>query len=217
MTLAPWLVVGGWWLVVVMYSDLGGVVLRELFTLLMALIGAAGVYLMRERRRRRMRIAPLRPDATMRDLCDTPALLEIERAALATDDPRLAFRRAAIENAVAALYLETIAECGVENTAEMLRAHTETWRALRDYLRLKYDDAVADDWFEHFTRMARPYIREKVRLTREFALHLDEGAERYARIYDELLRELVDEALAAPQKKTFVPPDFSYSWKNERS
>jgi hypothetical protein len=130
---------------------------------------------------------------------------------LATDDPRVAFRRAAIENAVAALYLETIAECGVENTGEMLRAHTEIWRALRDYLRLKYDDAVADDWFDHFTRVARPYIREKVRLTREFALHLDEGAERYARIYDELLRELVQEALAAPQKKSFVPPDFSHS------
>ena len=59
--------------------------------------------------------------------------------------------------------------------------------------------------------MARPYIREKVRLTREFALHLDEGAERYAKIYDELLRELLKEALAAPQKKSFVPPDFSHS------
>jgi hypothetical protein len=123
----------------------------------------------------------------------------------------VAFRRAAIENAVAALYLETIAEFGVENTGEMRRAHIDTWRALREYLRLKYDDAVPDDWFDHFTSVARPYIREKVRLTREFALHLDEGAERYARIYDELLQELLQEALAAPQKKSFVPPDFSHS------
>jgi len=185
--------------------------LRELFPLLTVLTLAAVVYAMREQRRRRMRIAPPRPEIAMREVSDAPALLEIERAALATDDPRVALRRAAIENAVAALYLETIAECGVENTGEMLRAHTQTWRALREYLRLKYDDSVADDWFDHFTSVARPYIREKVRLTREFALHLDEGAERYARIYDELLQELLQEALAAPQKKTFVPPDFSHS------
>ena len=185
--------------------------LRELFPLLTALVFAAVVYFMREQHRRRMRIAPLRPDIAMREVCDAPALLEIERACLATDDPRVAFRRAAIENAVAALYLETIAACGVDNTGEMLRAHTQIWRALREYLRLKYDDAVADDWFDHFTSVARPYIREKVRLTREFALHLDAGAERYAWIYDELLQELLQEALAAPQKKPFVPPDFSHA------
>ena len=185
--------------------------LRELVPLLTALAVAAVVYVTRERRRRRMRIAPPRPEIAMREVCDVPALLEIERAALATDDPRVAFRRAAIENAVAGLYLETIAECGVENTEEMLRAHAQVWRALREYLHLKYDDAAPDDWFDHFTRVARPYIREKVRLTREFALHLDEGAERYARIYDELLQDLLQEALAAPQKKSFVPPDFSHS------
>jgi hypothetical protein len=185
--------------------------LRELLPLLTALTAAVVLYVVRERRRRRMRIAPPRPDIAMREVSDNPALLEIERAALATDDPRVAFRRAAIENSVAALYLETIADYGVENTGEMLRAHTELWRALREYLRLKYDDAVADDWFDHFTSVARPYIREKVRLTREFALHLDEGAERYARIYDELLQELLNEALAAPQKKSFVPPDFSHA------
>jgi len=147
----------------------------------------------------------------MREVRDVPALLEIEREGLASDDPRAAFRRAALENAVAGLYLEAVAECGIENTAEMLRAHTEIWQALREYLHLKYDDAMPDDWFEHFTRVARPYIREKVRLTREFSLHLDEGAERYARIYDELLRELLKDTLAAPQKKSFVPPDFSHS------
>lgn len=147
----------------------------------------------------------------MRELSDEPALLEIERKALAGDDPRVAFRQAAIENAVAALYLETIAELGVEGTADLLRAHNHNRQTLREFLRLKYDDAVPDDWFEHFTRVARPYIREKVRLTREFALHLDEGAERYARIYDELLRDLLKDALAAPQKKSFVPPDFSHS------
>lgn len=185
--------------------------LRELFPLLTALMLAAVVYVTRERRRRRMRIAPPRPDITMREVSDRPALLEIERACLATDDPRAAFRQAAIDQAVASLYLEAIADLGVENTGELRRAHTETWQALREYLRLKYDDAVADDWFDHFVGVARPYIREKVRFTREFTLHLDEGAERYARIYDELLQGLVEDALAARQKKSFVPPDFSHS------
>jgi hypothetical protein len=186
-------------------------VLRELFPLLTALTVAVAVYVARERRRRRMSIAPLRPDIRMREILDAPGLLEIERAGLATDDPRVAFRRAALENAVAGLYLEAVAECGVADTGEMLAGHQQAWQALREYLRLKYDDAVADDWFDHFTRVARPYIREKVRLTREFALHLDEGAERYAKIYDELLNELFMDALRAPQKKSFVPPDFSHS------
>ncbi|MGA2593758.1 MAG: hypothetical protein ABSH32_27975 [Bryobacteraceae bacterium] len=185
--------------------------LRELIPLVTALTAAGVVYVVREQRRRRMRIDPPRPHLTMREISDTPALLEIEKQCLATDDPRVAFRRAAIENAVAGLYLEAIAECGVADTGELLRAHTQTWQALREYLHLKYDDAVVDDWFDHFTLVARPYIREKVRLTREFALHLDEGAERFARIYDALLQELLKEALAAPQKKSFVPPDFSHS------
>lgn len=185
--------------------------LRELMPLVMVLAVATVVYVAREKRRLRMRIVPPRPDITMREVSDLPALLEIERAALATDDPRMAFRRAAIENSVAALYLEAVAECGVQNTGEMLRAHTQIWQALREYLRLKYDDAVADDWFDHFTRVARPYIREKVRLTREYALHLDEGADRFAHIYDELLRELMKQALAARPKKSFVPPDLSVS------
>ena len=185
--------------------------LRELIPLLTALSIATVVYVLREQRRRKMRVAPPRPEITMREVCDAPALLEIEKACLAAADPRIAFRRAALENVVGALYLEAIAECGVTNAGDFLRTYTQTWQAVREYEHLKYDDAAADDWFDHFTRVARPYIREKVRLTREFALHLDEGAERFARIYDALLEELFQEALAAPQKKTFVPPDFSHS------
>jgi hypothetical protein len=186
-------------------------VFRELVPLLTALSVAAVVYTVRERRRRRMRIAPPRPEISMREISDAPALLEIEKSCLAAADPRAAFRRAALQTAVGALYLEAIAECGVPDTAEMRQSYTQTWQALREYQRLKYDDAAPDDWFDHFTRVARPYIREKVRLTREFALHLDEGAERFARIYDELLEGLFQDAMTAPQKKTFVPPDFSHS------
>jgi len=186
-------------------------VLRELIPLLTALTIAAVVYVVREQRRRRMRIAPPRPEIAMREISRVSTLLDIERACLATPDPHAAFRRAALESAVGALYLEAIAGLGVPDTSEPLRACVETWTTLRVYLRLKYDDAVAEDWFDHFVSVARPYIREKVRLTREFALHLDEGTERFARIYDALLQDLLTEALAAPQKKTFVPPDFSHS------
>ena len=185
--------------------------LRELIPLLTVLTLAAVVYVVREQRRRRMRILPARPEIAMHEISRVPALLEIERACLASPDPRAAFRRAALESAVGALYLEAIAGFGVQDTAGLLGAYVETWKTLRAYLHLKYDDAVADDWFDHFVSIARPYIREKVRLTREFALHLDEGTERFARIYDALLRDLLKEALAAPQKKTFVPPDFSHS------
>jgi len=167
------------------------------------------VYILRERRRRRIRIAPPRPDLTMREVSDAPALLEIERGALAGADPHAAFRRAAIEHMALSLYLEAAAACGAENTDDLLRAHTQIWQAVREYLRLKYDDAVPDDWFDHFVSMAGPYIHEKVRLTREFALYLDEGANYHARIYDELLKELIGEALAAPRKKQFVPADLS--------
>jgi len=186
-------------------------VLRELIPLLAALAAAAVLYAVRERRRRRMTIAPARPDIAMREISGEPALLEIERACLASDDPRRAFRQAAIDHAIAALYLEAVAGCGVGGTEGHQQAQREILSALRTYQRLKFDDAVPDDWFDHFTRIARPYIRERVRLTREFALHLDEGAERFARIYDDLLRGLVKEALSAPQKKSFVPPDFSHS------
>jgi hypothetical protein len=194
-----------------MYADFEGFVFRELMPLLMALSAAAVIYAVRERRRRRMRIAPQNPRLAMREISDAPALLEIEKVCLASVDPRTAFRRAALKTAVGALYLEAVAEYGVPDTAELRDAYTKTWQALREYERLKYDDAAADDWFEHFMSVARPYIREKVRLTREFALHLDEGAERFARIYDELLEELFHQAMTAPQKKAFVPPDFSHS------
>jgi hypothetical protein len=186
-------------------------VLRDLFPLVAALAAAAVLYAVREQRRRRLRIAPARPDITMREVSDAPALLEIERACLAANDPRMAFRQAAIDNAIAALYLEAVAECGAAGTDDQRKAHEVIVHALRTYQKLKYDDAVPDDWFDHFTRIARPYVRERVRLTQEFALHLDEGAERFARIYDDLLRGLVKEALSAPQKKSFVPPDFSHS------
>jgi hypothetical protein len=194
-----------------MYSDLESLVIEEFIPLVAALSFAAAIYVARERRLRRGRIQPARPDITMRDVCADPALLAIEGACLAADDPRIQFRRAAIDNALAAIYLEIVAEYGAPDTQPMLAACTRAWQALREYLRLKYDDAVADDWFDHFVAVARPYLREKVRLTREFALHLDEGTERFARIYDELLRGLAQDALAAPQKKTFVPPDFSHS------
>jgi hypothetical protein len=185
--------------------------IRELIPLAAALAIAAALYMAREQRRRRTRIHPLRPDLRMREMRDDPDLLEMERICLDSRDPRIAFRRATLESAVMVLYLETIRVHGVLDTAPLLDASTRRMRTLRDYLHLKYDDAARNDWFDHFMAVARPYMRERVRLTREFALHREEGLQQFARIYDELLRSLIEEALRAPLKKTYVPPDFSHS------
>jgi hypothetical protein len=191
--------------------DPGSALIRELIPLVAALAAAAALYVAREQRRRRTRIHPLRPDLRMREVCEDRDLLETERICLGSRDPRAAFRRATLESAVMVLYLESIRAHGVLDTAALLDASTRHVRTLREYLRLKYDDAATDDWFDHFMAVARPYMRERVRLTREFALHRKEGVQEFARIYDELLRSLVEEALRSPPKKAYVPPDFSHS------
>ena len=83
------------------------------------------------------------------------------------------------------------------------------WLALRYYLRLKYDDAVADDWLHHFLRVARPYVREKVRLARDYLVEVDPSAGRFAEIYDKLLDELRREMLKTPPKRRFPPADLA--------
>src|SRR5581483_67453 len=101
----------------------------------MALSIAAALYVVRDQRRRRQRIAPLRPHIKMSEISDMPALFEIEKKCLDDPDPRAAFRHAAIESVVGALYLEAIAECGVENTSDVRETYTRIWQGLREYLR----------------------------------------------------------------------------------
>ncbi len=152
------------------------------------------------------------------------ALDELERRTLASPHPRKAVRAAILEKALIALHLEAVAALGEPERAallkgyepgmdallrETLRASTAEWHALRFYTHLKYDDAVPDDWFQHFLRVARPYIREKVRLARAFLLEVDESAGRFAEIYDKLLDGLRREMLDAPPKKRFPPADLT--------
>jgi hypothetical protein len=85
------------------------------------------------------------------------------------------------------------------------------WRVLREYGRLKYDDAAREDWFEQYVDVAAPYIREKVRLARAFLVELDQGASRLVEIYDDLLRELESRLVTSPRKKRYPPPDLSKS------
>lgn len=149
-------------------------------------------------------------------------LEEIERQTLADAHPRLALRRAILDSAGMALHLEAMARLPESERAMLLQgyqpgmdpalrqAHAEALARsslLRHYARLKYDDAVPDDWFEHFLHIAGPYIAEKVRLARDFLVRVDEGAGRFAEIYDALLDELRRELLKAPPKKRFPPPD----------
>lgn len=225
-------------------------VLRDLAPLLIALGVAAIIYILRETRRRRLRMNPSRPGLTMQEaweLClqdsskhpdgvlipaalqpeAVPAaavkrLFELEGRCLEADNPRVAVREAVLENAVIALHLEAISELGEPERAALLRGYAEgmdqllrdawtastlQWIVLRLYSRLKYDDAVAGDWFHHFMHVARPYIREKVRLAREFVLRMDEGSGRFVEIYDSLLQELRREMLKARPKRRFAAPD----------
>jgi hypothetical protein len=92
---------------------------------------------------------------------------------------------------------------------ETLRAYRIEWFALRWFARMRFDDAVPDDWFHNYLRIAGPYVREKVRLARDYLLEVDPAAGRFAEIYDKLLDELRRNMLAARPKKRFPPPDLT--------
>ena len=146
------------------------------------------------------------------------ALLDLEQ----TDSTRRSVRRAILESAATALHLESVLRLGEAERKALLEGYRPElepalenawrggvlrWMVLRRYAALKYDDAVIEDWFHYFMQAARPYVREKVRLSREFLLQMNEGAGRIVRIYDALLDELQKDALNAPPKKRFVRPD----------
>ncbi len=148
------------------------------------------------------------------------SLRETERLAAQADNPRLFLRRAALSSATLALQLAAIAEQdeparraliqgyeeGMDSRLrDAVAAHTARWVVLREYARWKFDDAVPNDWFHHYMDFAGPYVREKVRLAREFILRADPGAGRFVQIYDQLLAELRDRVLKTPPKKRFVP------------
>jgi hypothetical protein len=209
--------------------------LQDLAPLIAALAAAVFAYIARERYRKRTEVRPARPDIGIEEAWEVwragatdvaaeffaPVAETAARAAEAVH-PRVFLRNAVIESALMALHLETIEALADEERAVLLkgyapgmdgllrearRAHTAHWMALRCYLRLKYDDAVADDWFDHFLRVAGPYVREKVRLARDYLVQVDPSAGRFAEIYDKLLDELRKEMLKAPPKRRFPPAD----------
>jgi hypothetical protein len=201
---------------------------RDLFPLIAALGAAVLIWVLRERHRRRTQINPPAPDITLPEAAESfpgiprPELETIERQLSASDHPRLALRRAILESAGMALHLEAIARLPEPERAMLLKgyepgmdpllrqAHADALARcalFRHYARLKYDDAVPGDWYDHFLHIAGPYIAEKVRLARDFLVAVDEGAARFAEIYDALLDELRRDLLKAPPKKRFPPPD----------
>lgn len=203
--------------------------LADLFPLIAALAAAAAIYYARERHRRSTQVRPPKPEITMAEAWEgwregppPEDVLAIENRAKASDNPRLAIRAAILDSAVIAMHLEAIAGLGEAERAALLKGYTagmdgllrESLRgantrcaALRHYMRLKYDDAVPDDWYDHFLHIAGPYIREKVRLARDYLLEVDEGARRFAEIYDQLLDELRREMLKTRPKRRFPPSD----------
>ena len=220
---------------------------------LYALVAAVVVYLVRELRRRRLRVNPRLPELTMDEAVELwrkgggkdpdAALLpeslrsapegpvleaavrvarEAEQRSLRAASSRQAIREAILAQATLALKLEAICARDERARAALVKGYQPameellgegarichaSWRLLRCYGRLKFDDAAPEDWFHRYVRLARPYIREKVRLAEAAIVEMDEGARRFAEIYDLLLADLKKEALAAPPKKRFVRPD----------
>lgn len=227
-----------------------GLSLRHLLLLVVAGLVAS---LLKELRRRRMRLQPRFPDLTMEEALElwreggradpdadllrahenrissgavweaaARSALEAERLTRTSPDPRRTLRQAILAQAVLALKLEAIRERDETARQALIRGYRPgmdellaaaaaachlTWRLLRHYGRLKFDDAVREDWFHRFLHLARPYIREKVRLAAAALVEMDEDARRFAAVYDELLEELGKQALAAPPKQRFVRPD----------
>lgn len=166
--------------------------------------------------------APFIPAALVAPEGTAAMLEETERRALATANPRLAIREAVLDNAVLALHLDALVRLPEAERGLLLQGYapgmepfllgalagaTARWVVLRHYTRLKYDDAVPDDWFQQFLRMAGPYVAEKVRLAREYVVSFDEGAARFVEVYDALLAQLRRELLATAPKKRFPPSD----------
>jgi hypothetical protein len=204
----------------------------DFYPLLAALAIAAVAYVLRERYRKRTRIQPARPDLTVDeawqlwlahpDYQAPEDVLARARASLYDPDSMDSVRREIVRSATTALYLETILELGETERKALLKGYEAgmepllrgvigvsnvRWRVLREYGRLKYDDAVPEDWFEQYVAVAAPYIREKVRLARAFLVELDAGASRLVEIYDELLRDLETRLLKSPPKRRYAPPD----------
>jgi hypothetical protein len=151
-----------------------------------------------------------------------PLLTGIDTSLSRSDHPRLALRAAILENASIALHLDAIIGLGEVERKALLKGYEEgmedllasarrlstiRWAFLRLFARLKYDDAVPDDWFHNYLRVARPYVREKVRLAREHVLERNEGSGQFAQVYDQLLNGLTGETLKIPPKRRFVAPD----------
>ncbi len=208
--------------------------LDDFLPLIAALVAAVAIYALRERHRRRTRVHPLRPDITLPEAFDlwrapegfdpSPEVRAQARESLLEVDGMRALRREIIRSATTALYLDMILALPDAERAVLLKGYepgmdalvrqvrdvsTIRWMVLREYGRLKYDDAVPEDWFEQYLNVARPYIREKVRLAREHLVELDQGAARLVEIYDELLKELETKLIESPPKKRYPPPDLS--------
>ena len=152
-------------------------------------------------------------------------VLDAERQSEEAPSARLAIRGFILSNAVISLHLEAISKGKDETRQALIRGYepgmdlilqdavagsTLKWLVLRHYARWRFDDAVRDDWFHRYMRIARPYIREKVRMAQAHVLEVDEGARRFVEVYDKLLAELGESALKARPKKRFVRPDLPW-------
>ena len=224
----------------------------ELVPLLLALGAASAVYALRDRARKRKSVRPAYPDISVqqvwelwkrgiRDASDTSLevlqagefpvrlegqivtqMLQTEHLCVKSEYPRIALRRAILENSTVVLHLEALLQVGEAERQVLLsgyQAGMEPWLrdsladarvrcgVLRQYAHWKFDHTAEDDWLHYFYRTAGPYIREKVRLAQEVCLERDKESLRLVEIYDQLLQELGHRSLKAAPKQQFPRPD----------
>jgi hypothetical protein len=161
------------------------------------------------------------PDHVRAD-CERNLALMAQQAEGADEAERMVIRRFILANATLATLLEAIGEqdenarqalvkgyqAGMDSLLrDAITSTTVKWIVLREYARGKFDDAVNGDWFHHYLHTARPYIREKVRLSRVHMLETDAGAGMFVAVYDTLLEELRKRVLRTRPKRRFVKPD----------
>ena len=155
--------------------------MKDLYPLVASLAVAGIVYVMRERHRKRTRINPARPDLTIAEAWElwhvAPGyeagedVLARARESLTEPDGLTGLRQEIVNSVTTALYLETILELGEPERKVLLKGYEEgmepvlrnvlyvsnvRWRMLREFGRLKYDDAAPEDWFEQYTAVAGP-------------------------------------------------------------
>jgi hypothetical protein len=145
------------------------------------------------------------------------ALLEQEEKAAHTENPMEAIRLAFMDWAIAAFLADEIAGLSNEDQALLASHFGEEFSSsqvqqklalfqvaivlLSNYLKIKYDDCVGNDWSEYFYKMAKGNTKAKVNLMLSAARHPQDSS--YMMLYEaypELSKMLKNQLVHCPRR-----------------